>query len=60
MLEQLFGLPFNHHLSFRPKPILRLGDEELCGGLGADKQVIKDPSNATSSNNDQLDNYFGF
>jgi hypothetical protein len=60
MLGQLFGLPFNPHLSFRPKPILRLGDEELCGGLGADKQVIKDPSVESSSNSDQLDNYFGF
>jgi hypothetical protein len=60
MLAELFRLPFNPHLSFRPKPILHLGDEKLCAGLGEDKQVIKDPSDATSTNNDQLDNYFGF
>jgi hypothetical protein len=59
MLSDLFRLPFNPHLSFRPRPILHLGDEELCAGLGADKQVIKDPSDATSKNDDQLDNYFG-
>jgi hypothetical protein len=45
------------HLSFRPKPVLRLGDETVGDGFAPDKHVIKD---SVHPNDDPLDSYFGF
>ena len=45
------------HLSFRPQPVLHLGDETVGGGFAPDKHVIKD---SIHPNNDPLDTYFGF
>jgi len=45
------------HLSFRPQPVLHLGDETVGGEIAPDKHVIKD---SISPNSDPLDNYFGF
>jgi hypothetical protein len=50
-------VPRSSHLSFRPKPVLRLGDETVGDGFAPDKQVIKD---SIHPNDDPLDNYFGF
>ena len=45
------------HLSFRPEPVLHLGDETLGGYFAPDKHVIKD---SIDTKNDPLDSYFGF
>ena len=50
-------LSFNHHLFFRPSPVLNLGDEEIGGGM-VDKAVIKDAA-SSSNQQDPLDSYFG-
>jgi hypothetical protein len=54
---QALGLTFSSHLSFRPKPVLRLGDETVGDGFAPDKHVIKD---SVHPNDDPLDSYFGF
>jgi len=57
MLGQLFAGAFNSHLSFRPQPVIHLGDETVGGEFAPDKHVIKD---SIQPNNDPLDSYFGF
>ena len=45
------------HLSFRPQPVLHLGDETVGSAFAPDKHVIKD---SVHPNTDPLDSYFGF
>jgi len=57
MYTSLFTPAFNTKLSFRPQPVLHLGDETVGAEIAPDKHVIKD---SISPNNDPLDSYFGF
>lgn len=45
------------HLSFRPRPVVHLGDDTVGSEFAPDKHVIKD---SVDPNDDPLDSYFGF
>jgi len=56
MLSEL-AAAFNSHLSFRPRPVVHLGDDTVGSEFAPDKHVIKD---SVDPNDDPLDSYFGF